>query len=107
MGFDDVLVLAALIATGFVLLLYLMAAQGSFLESRFGRAVFYSAACSLGVWFFFREVAPNVPSDFGVSFSDLALYLIGLVLVVGAGAAFFDLVGWLRGEWRTPPPPFE
>ncbi len=104
MDFQSVITLAAGLALVSVVMAYWLAAYGMVMESRFGRVVFSCTVLSAGLWVFLSEITPRALRTLGVSSFDLALLLVGAVFLAGAVAAFFDLVGWLRGEWRTPPP---
>ena len=84
-----------------------MAAYGMLLDSRFGRVVFFSTVVSVAVWLFFSSLAPAALVAVGLSSFDLGVLLVGFVFLAGAAAALLDFVGWLRGEWTTPPPPFQ
>ncbi len=107
MDFQSIVTIAAGLALVSVVMAYWLAAHGMLMESRFGRTVFCCTVLSVGLWVFVSEIVPGGLRMLGASSFDLALLLVGAVLLTGAVAAFFDLVGWLRGEWRTPPPPFE
>ncbi len=104
MDLHSAIVTAAGVTVVFVFVAYWMAAEGFMMETRFGRVVFVSAILLVALWLFITEITPNLLSVIDLSSFDLALLFIGSVLVAGVGAAFFDLVEWLRGE---PPPPFE
>lgn len=90
-----------------VIVAYWMAATGELMDSRFGRAVFISTVLSIAFWVLLTKFAPEALAAIGISSFDLGLLFAGMVFLAGAAAALFDFIGWLRGEWTTPPPPFQ
>jgi hypothetical protein len=89
---------AAAIVALFVLIAYMMAAEGEFLDTYFGKAVFLMSWVSFIPAYFIYSLKPAFVRDLGGD-PDLSLfYAIGVVAIAGAIGAVLDFFDWLGGN---------
>jgi len=98
-------VTAGVLAVVMVAAAFVMA-ESQMLDSRFGRAVFYTSVIASGIWVLVSELVPEILGALRMERFDAALALFAAVGAAGACGLVLDIVGWMRGEHRTPPPPF-